>query len=176
MDNEFDRFLKLAKWVCIGPLIIIAGFYTINLATNQRIAYWAAGAGFFSWNSGITNSPTGKFSAAIQSSGLQGIGHWVRVSRRYWLWPKVAMETATEDFRDHGPHDATISLIWSQDDTAVALVNHGWIVDFYDLSARQRDSWGKGLYLDTDLAALKIYDQHIQKKLGADIRVQVIQE
>ena len=160
----------------IGPILLIATFYVLNVITNQHLAYYANGTWVFSWISGITNSPSGKYSAAIQSSGLQGVGHSVRVARRFSLWPMEVMETATEDFSRNGPEKSTLALIWTPDESAVALINHGWLVDYYNLSTKRRDPWGQGLYLSTDTNALASYHYRILEALGAQTHKQIFQK
>jgi len=150
--------------------------YAVNVMTDQRLVMRATGTWGFSWVSGITNSPSGRYVVGVQSSGMQGVAHSVKIARRWSLWPTEVMSTASEDFHGKGPEASNLALVWGRGDRCVALVHHGWFVGFYDFGTKQADAWSHGLYLNTDRNALAGYHQRIAEKLGTDRNTQTIQE
>ena len=176
MTDELKRFRRLLKWVLISPVVLTVVLYVANVTTNQRLVMRATGTWVFSWVSGITNSPSGRYVVGIQSSGLQGVAHSVKVARRFSLWPTEIMSNSSEDFHGKGPEERNLALVWGRGDRCVALVHQGWFVDFYDFGCKQADSWSHGLYITTDGTALAGYHQRIAEKLGADRNTQIIQE
>ena len=176
MMDEMTKFRRFAKWVVILPASILAVLYVANVVTHQRLVMLATGTWVFSWVSGVTNSPTGLYVVAVQSSGMQGVAHSVKVARRFSVWPTEVMTTASEDFSGPGPEGKNLALVWGMRDQYMGLVFHGWLVDFYDFRTHHADSWSKGLYIGTDRHALAVYHQRIEERLGTDRQVQVIQE
>jgi hypothetical protein len=176
MQDEIKRFWRLVKWVLVSLVVLTVVLYAANVTTNQRLVMRATGTWLFSWVSGITDSPSGRYVVGIQSSGLQGVAHSVKVARRFSLWPTEVMSTSSEDFKGKGPEEKTLALVWGRGDGCVALMHHGWFVDFYDLGRKQADSWSHGLYITTDRIALAGYHQRIEEKLGSDRNIQIIQE
>jgi|GEM_PF-5694557 len=176
MTDELMRFRRFVKWVLILPVVFAAVMYVANVTTNQRLVMRATGTWVFSWVSGITNSPSGRYVVGVQSSGMQGVGHSVKVARRFSFWPTEVMSTASEDFHGKGPEEMNLALVWGRNDRCVALVHHGWFVDFYDFATKRSDSWSRGLYIDTDRNALSAYHQRIAASLGTDRQKQTIQE
>jgi hypothetical protein len=176
MMDEMTRFKRFAKWVLISPVISLAVLYVVNVVTHQRLVMLATGTGLFSWVSGVRNSPTGKYVVAVQSSGMQGVTHSVKVARKFSVWPTEIMTTASEDFSGKGPEGKNLALVWGMRDQCIGLLFQGWLVDFYDFRTHRADSWSKGLYIGTDLKALARYHQRIEERLGTDRQVQVIRE
>ena len=88
MMDELTRFRRFAKWVLISPVVLALVLYAANVITHQRLVMQATGTWVFSWVSRISNSPTGKYVVAVQSSGMQGIAHSVKVARTFSVWPE----------------------------------------------------------------------------------------
>jgi hypothetical protein len=166
------------KKALLVPVILVGIFYIGNALTGHRLAYAVHQPKFLlgSWITGIRTSPSGRYAVGIETAGLQGVTHYVKVARWYTFWPQTIMESGTEDAVMRGPEQVRLALVWSADEHAVALIHLGWFVDYYDFTTRHGESFGEGLFRQTDTNALLAYHRRIADKLGSLTTKQAFQE
>ena len=162
------------KRLLVVPVVLFAVFYLGNVISGHRLAY-GMHEPIFCWITTITNSPSGRYSVAIQSDGMQGVTHYVKVARWCSFWPRTIMQSDAEDVVPIGPEKARLAMVWAVDDRAVALIHLGWFVDYYDFSTKHDDSFGAGIFPYTDTNALMRYHARIAEKFGSNSRKQIAQ-
>ena len=161
---------RVARVLAVGVVGLVCLFYGANFFTGHRLSYNILSRQIFTWLTGYQESPSGKYSVAVISTGVQGVTHDVYVARRHWLWPSRILSVSEEDFHgghENGPEGDRLAMAWSADERYAALICEGWFVDYFDFDTGRGDSFD-GLYLHTNEDALFKYHDGVSARLGSN--------